>query len=172
MFRIFFLVLVLTLLSVPANAVIERKISYVSGGNILTATYTNTDIYTGFSAITETIMTDGGYDTTSNSTATNADGEIIMDFGSNQSVKGIWASPSTVSGWGDLFVNNRIIDYSTTSTCASNPAGATWTDVVNLTSGHVDGSIKEYTVSITARCVRIQRDGGYFVALGDFYSTD
>jgi len=107
--------------------------------------------------------------------ATAGDGEIIMDFGSSQTVNTVHLGPTTADSFSAAFTNNREIDYSTTSTCSSNSSGASWSTLVATTSGHADGETKGYsTGGITARCVRLNREvelsSGYFVAAGEFWA--
>jgi hypothetical protein len=126
----------------PANslAVTEFKANRLPIGPLLTATYSQSSLYSGLTAATMANMTNG-LPLSTTATATNASGNewVQADLGETKAIGRIHVAPSiSVPGWGDGYIVGSVVeargdgpDWTTIQTLSTMPDHKAWSISVN-----------------------------------------
>ena len=141
------------------NAVYNQSIEYAQ----LTGLYTQSTIYASDNDVgtNQNLLKDNSF-ATGAGTSGSGFNWITIDLNQVKGINKIYlASPDSLmpGGWsGGSYTNGCTIEYSSD--------GSDWTSIAVL-SGFGSGTTQDFLVNITARYIRVRRDGGY-VALSEF----
>jgi hypothetical protein len=136
---------------------------------IVTGTYSQSSLFSGVTAASSTIMTDGLFTNTGTATNSSANEWVKIDHGSSISIATVVIGTATSNipgGWGRSYTSNRLVQYSNDD--------STWTTLFTTPSFASDG-IFTFTApssftAVNARYLRIYGSSVY-VAISEFYVT-
>ncbi|MEI8251272.1 MAG: discoidin domain-containing protein [Synechococcus sp. ELA057] len=131
-------------------------------------TYSQSSVYTGNTAATNATMTNGSInETTATGTLASSSAHITMDFGAVFPVANVYLGAdynnTLANGWGPTYTSGRRLVYSTD--------GSTWTTFEASIATFTSSAIRVYSVSFSARYIRIEPVSSDFVAVTEFYAT-
>lgn len=135
--------------------------------DISTITYSQSSVYTSNTAATNAGMTDGSFNTGSQTGTDGTSPEWVkMDLGAiypvTSVVVGCDFDEVLPGGWDKTYAENCDIEISDDD--------ITWTPLEN--TGTFTAGIQTYTVSASGRYIRILDNGGGFLAITEFYAAN
>jgi hypothetical protein len=146
-----------------------RMLGNGSGGGIdlPSITYSQSSVYTLNTAADNASMTNGVSAESVHTATSNDEAEqwVQMDLGSVQSVTevvvGCDFSSTLAGGWGKTFTENLALEHSMD--------GTSWTNFGS--TGTFTTGLKTFSVSFTARYIRLFAPFGTYIAVTEFYAT-
>lgn len=88
---------------------------------------------------------------------------VEMDLGSNQAVGKVVLAPITApwGGWSAAYLNGVALEYSSDH--------SNWTTAQIITNA-ADGQATEYPINVTTRYIRVHRQTGSWIGIGEFFA--
>lgn len=130
-------------------------------------TYTQSSVFASNTAATNAGMTDGSFNTGSQTGTNGAANEFVrMDFGAIKAIATVYVGCDfdnvLPGGWNKTYAENCAVEV-------SNDA-STWTSLFN--TGTFSAGIKTFSVSTSGRYIRIKADPAkQYLAVTEFYAT-
>jgi hypothetical protein len=128
-------------------------------------TYSQSSTWSGATAASNAIMTDGSFINTGTATSLGNPAWVRMDLGAIYRVAEVVIGTATSNipgGWNKSYTENRNIQFSLDNT--------TWTTAFS-TGTFASNGIYTFSASFTARYVRIATTSNDYVAISEFYAT-
>ena len=132
--------------------------------NVSAITYSQSSTWSGSTAVSNSIMTDGSFNNTGSATNFENPAWVRMDLGNTYQVGKVVVGTATSNipgGWNKSYTENRNVQYSTD--------GTTWTTAFS-TGTFASNGIYTFTTSFTARYIRIASPSSDYVAISEFYA--
>jgi hypothetical protein len=148
-----------------AGLTVAGMVPVIQGSiNVASITYSQSSVYSGTTAASNSIMTDGSFANTGAATNSANPSWVRMDLGRSFEVGKVVIGTATSSipgGWNKSYTENRNVQYSSD--------GSIWTTAFNTGTFAANG-IYTFNTSFTARYVRIATATTNFVAISEFYA--